>query len=161
MLQRELLLSADSEHDVRVTPTVARLLTSSAAKLRTLSRMSRTMQGVLDCSRLEENRVKLDNKALVRMFHAYRSPVLELLSSDSCCTFEAMRVTIQEAIYGVLTDLRMQGVLGPDAQMVLEAIEDYMRLVEISVGTQVVSNDLMLERTLKEAASMRAVPAVG
>ena len=54
----------------------------------------------------EENKVKIDNKACVRMFHAYRTPILEFLASDACCSFEAMRVTIQEAVYGVLTDLR-------------------------------------------------------
>ena len=160
VLQRDLLHYVDSEHQARVVPTATRLLSSSAARLRTLSHMNRVIQGVLDCARVEENRVKLDNRALVRMFHAYRTPVLEFLSTDACCTFEAMRVTIQEAVYGVLTDLRMQGVLGSDAQTVLEAIEDYMRLVEISVGSQVVSNDLMLSRTLAEAASARAIPAL-
>ena len=119
-----------------------------------------TIQGVLACTQSEENKVKLDNKALVRMFHAYRVPVLEFLSSDACCSFEAMRVTIQEAIYAVLTDLRMQGVLGGDAQMVLETIEDYVRLVEVSVATQVVTNDETLKRTLNEASASGGSPGL-
>lgn len=155
VVQRGMLVSPGLEHQLDVLPVIGRLLTSTAARLRLLAQLNRTIQGVLECTISEENKLKLDNKALVRMFHAYRGPVLETLSSDDCCSFEAMRVIIQEAIFGLLTDLRMQGVLGGDAQMVLEAIEDYLHLVELSMAVQVVSNDDLLMRTLHEASTAR------
>ena len=60
-----------------------------------------------------------------------------------------MRVTIQEAVHGVLTDLRMNGLLTADTHSVLETIEDYVCLVEISVAEQVVHNDSKLLAALK------------
>ncbi len=61
-----------------------------------------------------------------------------------------MRGIIQQAFYGVLTDLRQQGTLSHDSRHVLETVDDYMRCAELSIGWQVVSNDRYISRTIAQ-----------
>mmetsp|Transcript_23193 Transcript_23193/g.46421 ORF Transcript_23193/g.46421 Transcript_23193/m.46421 type:complete len:306 (-) Transcript_23193:165-1082(-) len=129
-------------------PGTARLMRSAAAKLHALSQLNRTIQGVVECTRAEENNAKCNHKALSRMFHEYRDPILEFFAADSCCNFGALRSTVQHAFFAALTDLRQQGVLTQDARGVLETIDDYMRCAEISVAAQIVENDQHLLRAL-------------
>ena len=55
-----------------------------------------------------------------------------------------MRGIIQQAFYGVLTDLRQQGALSNDARKVLETVDDYMENLIVAIGWQVVANDRTL-----------------
>jgi hypothetical protein len=82
------------------------------------------------------------------MFHAYRTPLLEFLASDTSCNFEPIRSTIQEAFYAVLIDLRQQSALNQEAGTVLEAVEDYMTCIEMAVASQVVANDAALRAAI-------------
>ena len=139
-----LLLSFVEERHAPLVSGVGRLLRSSAAKLQALSNLNRTIQGLLECTRTEENKNKCQQKLLVGMFHAYRGPVLDALTGDTCCNFECMRGIIQQAFYGVLTDLRQQGALSNDARKVLETVDDYMENLIVAIGWQVVANDRTL-----------------
>ena len=80
-----LLLRLMEDQHPQVLPGVVRVLRSSAAKLRSLSHLSETIQGILESLQLEENKVKCQQKVLTAMFHAYRMPVLEALTGDTCC----------------------------------------------------------------------------
>jgi hypothetical protein len=154
LLQRA-LLRGETEPDAAspvpsILPGAGRLMRSAAAKLHRLSKLSATLQGVLRSADTEENKLKLDQRALGRMFHAYRVPTLESLASDTSCNFEALRCTVQEGFYAVILDLRTQGVLTRDARNVLETVHDYMELVEAALATQLVQCDVHLRRELDE-----------
>ena len=72
-------------------------LEAFAWKLHSLGDLCRAIRGVLNAAGASEaHKVKLDNKALVAMFHAYRVPILEFLASDASYNFEALRSTVQE-----------------------------------------------------------------
>ena len=83
--QALLLRSFLDDEPHRLVPGVGRLLKSSAMRLRSLGDLSRTMQGILDCAQAEVNKDKCNQKVIASMFHTYRAPVLDILSSDTCC----------------------------------------------------------------------------
>ena len=129
----------DEEEQTALVPAVGRMLSSSAARLHELGQLGRTIHGVLECTNVEEQKLKVDNKALVAMFHAFRVPIINTLAADTACNFESLRTVVQGAFYAVLVDVRQQGVLTPqDTPKVLEAVIDYLGLVEVSLAYQVV-----------------------
>jgi len=144
-------------------PSVGRLLLSSANRLHELGSLGKAIHGVLALSHSgEEQKVKVDNKALAAMFHAFRAPTAAAFASDAACNFECLRSTVQNGFYDVSLDLRQQGVLGEDAIKVLETVVDYVELVEASVAHQVVSAaDPRLRRELKHCAHKSATHVDG
>ena len=149
LLMRALYGAPDAAREVPLVPPVGRILHhSAAANLRQLSHLTHVIQGVLACTEVEETKLQLDQKALIRMFHTYRVPILEYLTADASCNFEALRPTIQESFYAVIIDLRTQGVLTADARRVLETVADYMSLVETSVARQAAECDVRLHAEL-------------
>ncbi len=143
---------ADGDYE-RLVPGVGRLLRSGAGRLRWMTNGTRVIQGILNCTQTEANRDKCNHTVLARMFHMYRTLVLDFLASDASCNFEPIRNTIQEAFYAVLTDLRQQSVLTHEARQVLEAVEDYMKCVEMAVASQVVANDAALSAAIASSRS--------
>ena len=79
-LQHELFTGSTA-----LVPGVGRLMSSPAARLRALSDASTTIQRLLDCTDWDENRMKCNHKVLSHMFNEYRGPVIDMLTSDSCC----------------------------------------------------------------------------
>lgn len=79
-LQHELFTGSTA-----LVPGVGRLMSSPAARLRALSDASTTIQRLLDCADWDENRMKCNHKVLSHMFNEYRGPVIDMLTSDSCC----------------------------------------------------------------------------
>lgn len=152
---QSLLLQSIMEdlHDP-IVPACARLLQSGAARLHRLAQLCRTIQLVLSCSEDETQRDKCNQQVLVSMFHLYRTTAAEFLSSDTCCNFEPIQSTVQEAFYAVLTDLRQQSVLTREATQVLETVDDYMTCVQLAVASQVIDNDAPL-RALVHSARIR------
>ena len=145
LLLRSLLLgSAAGLDDVKVlelVPTVGRMLSSAAARLHELGDLARTIHGVLECAGTEEHKLKVDNKALVAMFHTLRVPVVHVLASESAYNFESLRATVQGAFSAVQLDIRTLGVLDAngDGSAVLETIIDYLAIIEVSIANQVVA----------------------
>ena len=64
-----------------------------------------------------------------------------------------MRGIIQQAFYGVLTDLRQQGPLSHASRHVLETVDDYMENLVVAIGWQVVANDRALLSELDQLLS--------
>ena len=137
----------------RLVPGVGRLLRSGATRLRRMTLGGRVLQGILRCAQTEPNQGKCNQTVLASMFHAYRTPLLEFLASDTSCNFEPIRSTIQEAFYAVLIDLRQQSALNQEAGTVLEAVEDYMTCIEMAVASQVVANDAALRAAIIQSTA--------
>ena len=137
----------------RLVPGVGRLLRSGATRLRRMTLGGRVIQGILRCAQTEPNQGKCNQTVLASMFHAYRTPLLEFLASDTSCNFEPIRSTIQEAFYAVLIDLRQQSALNQEAGTVLEAVEDYMTCIEMAVASQVVANDAALRAAIIQSTA--------
>ena len=133
-----------------LVPAVGRLLASTAARLHELGELGRTIQGVIECATAEEHKLKLDNKALVSMFHAFRVPAVNTLASEGACNFESMRPTVQGGLYAVMLDIRTLGVLDATSGEVCEAVCDYLELIELGLARQTVRASRVLVPALAE-----------
>ena len=144
------------DHERSALVVLARLLTSSAARLEELSALNRVIYGVLECTQTDENRQKVNNPVLTAMFDRYRAATLEYLTSDACCNFEAVRYAVKGAFFSVFSSLRQQGVLTRESQLVLATVDDYMYAVQLAASHQALQA-AYLESAASESA--RGAPA--
>ena len=100
-------------------------------------------------------------QALSSMFDQYRAQTLEYLTSDACANFEATRYTVQAAFYTVFSRLRVDGVLGGQAQAVLAEVDDYLHCVQIAVAIEVVAAMPELEKALRGYGSLEGTGRAG
>jgi len=152
LLLRSFLLSRSDAEEMALIPSVGRMLCSKAAVFAQLQQLGCTLQGVLECSGVEEHKLKVDNKGLVACFDKYRVPILEMLTTDGAYNFESLRATVQGAFADVILDIRQQGVVTADGFNVLEAVNDYISLVEISIAAHVVRCTPTLRAALRSCA---------
>ena len=68
------------------------------------------------------------------------------LSADTACNFESLRTLVQGAFHAVSLDIRMAGCLDASSAEVLEAIEDYLALVEASLAHQAVAAAMPMKK---------------
>lgn len=137
---RALLLRSFREERQPLLAGVARLLDSQAARLEALSHLNGAIRGVLECTASEENRTKCDIGVVTRMFDSYRFQSTRMLGSDACCSFEALRYTVQSDFAALFSRIREQGVLTANDVDVLEAVDDSLRCVQISAAGHVAHN---------------------
>lgn len=157
LLGGRLLLQLHLMSDERkLLPGVVRLLQSAAARLDELAWLNCNMQGVLECTRLEEHKLKTDQRVVIGMFEGYRKQVLDNLAGDACCNFEALRALLQASLQWVVEQLREQGVITEPCIEVLETVDDYLRCIEVSIAAQVALNDTPLSAALAAAAKGEA-----
>ena len=67
-------------------------------------------------------------------------PIARMLGSDACCSFEALRYTVQSDFAALFSRIREQGVLTANDVDVLEAVDDSLRCVQISAAGHVAHN---------------------
>ena len=95
------------------------------------------------------------------MFDQYRGQTLEYLTSDACANFEAARYTVQGAFYTVFSRLRLEGLLGGQAQAVLGEVGDYLHCVQIAVANEVVNAMPELEKVLLQYGQLDGTDRAG
>ena len=95
------------------------------------------------------------------MFDQYRAQTVEYLTSDACENFKAARHAVQAAFYTVFSRLRVEGLLGEQAQAVLGEVDDYLHCVQIAVANEVVSAMPELEKAMRRYGSLDGTERAG